>query len=766
MSVLAPAPTGSLIHPPKPGGELGAETQQVGGIAGWGSFVDQLEYVPELAWPASIWTYHKMRSDSQVDSLHIGTVQPVREFRWSIDPNGAPAGLVEQLAGDMGLPVRGHEDDNTLRGPRQFDFDQFLDDCLLAPLYGHFHFEIVGQTDGAKWSMVKLAPRHPRTIMEFQSDLAGDLLAVRQNISGAQPGGWARLPPPIPAGKLVAFVWRKEAGSHVGRSLLRSMFREWLVKDRVIRVAAINLERAGGMPVIEGPQGASDSQLRDLATLARSFKVAEGGGGAIPYGSKLTLVGGAVPEAINLLEYCDQAMARVWSLMLIQLGLGSTSSGNRALGGEFALYAARAQRAMAKWVCRSVNDFFDRYTEWNLGEAASHAPLLHYEQDRPDSMSVAELVALIEAGALTTDPELESWLRSEHGLPVYTPPADPELGDLTPDEVALVQNSRNPPPPPGTPGGPVALPKPNAPQSPGDVQQMQTQTLASGPLDTVTLALPDRKLRRQPNQHEIAARMDLRTIDAQHQTVTQALQAAFAQQVIPAQIRAVGAQVLTTKAGTARKTVTRAAMASLTAPASGQDVIAQHLATAAQDGAHAAAAELAAQGVTASIPSDQDLSDGVGEIAAAAATLAATSLTLSAQRKGTQLAGTARTPQEAHDQLTSYLSDLKYSWTGDQLQGAVTAAQNSGRIAVFTSILNQDAVSYYASEILDVNTCDACASVDGTQYSSLADAQNDYGSGGYVDCAGGPRCRGTLVAVYSEQDPSSSSNPVLSGVVD
>jgi hypothetical protein len=103
--------------------------------------------------------------------------------------------------------------------------------------------------------------------------------------------------------------------------MLRSMYREWLVKDRTIRVAAINLERAGGVPVIEGPEGASDGQLRELAQMARQFKVSEGGGGAIPFGSKLHLAGANAPNAIDLLRYCDEAMARVWALMLIQLGL-------------------------------------------------------------------------------------------------------------------------------------------------------------------------------------------------------------------------------------------------------------------------------------------------------------------------------------------------------------------------------------------------------------------------------------------------------------
>ncbi len=741
MSILAPNITNSSKPP---GSELGAESQNVGGVHGWASFVDEQEYVPELAWPSSIWTYHRMRSDSQIEALHVGTVQPVREYRWSIDPNGAPAKLAEQAAGDLGLPIRGHEDDNIVRGPRLFDFDSFLDDVLLAPLYGHFHFEIVGDQQGSAWHMSKLAPRHPRTLMEFQSNTVGDLLGIRQNIGGATDG-WIGFPPAIPASKLVPFVWRKEAGSHVGRSQLRALYREWLVKDRTIRIAAINLERAGGMPIIEGPQGASDQQLRDLANLARSFKVAEGGGGAIPFGSKLNLVGGHVPDAISLLKYCDDCMARVWALMLVQLGM--TSTGNRALGAEFAIYAARAQRAMAKWVCRAVNEFLDRYTEWNLGPSANHAPLLHYEQAKPDGLSLADMVALIEAGALNVDPELESWIRSEGGLPPAPPaPSVPGLGDLSPEEVALIQSSRNPPVLPGA----ANTMKPQLPST-GVQPNVDSPTFASAataPSLFGALSMPDRTLRRKPYEHELRSKVDLRALDTSHNMVLQAVQDVFNTQIIPSQIDAIGEQVLTTQSGKPRTTVTKAAMASLAAPLVGRDTLIDHLTSAARAGAHAAAGELAAQGVQVDVPDDQKLRARVGDIASAATSITAASLSLAAQRKAASLAGGGRSPDMLRTDLTDYLTGLKHQWSADQLQGAVTAAQNVGRIDVFNSAPTGTALKYYASEILDLATCTECIAVDGTEYPDLQAAEQDYSSGGFNDCAGGPRCRGTLVAVY------------------
>jgi hypothetical protein len=109
---------------------------------------------------------------------------------------------------------------------------------------------------------------------------------------------------------------------------------------------------------------------------------------------------------------------------------------------------------------------------------------------------------------------------------------------------------------------------------------------------------------------------------------------------------------------------------------------------------------------------------------------------------------------------------MKHAWTAQQLQGAVTGAQNSGRTLAFADgeAAGANVEHYEASEILDSNTCDPCAEIDGASYESLADAEQDYPAGGYIDCDGGPNCRGTLVAVYDEQNPMSSSDSFTQGL--
>lgn len=57
----------------------------------------------------------------------------------------------------------------------------------------------------------------------------------------------------------------------------------------------------------------------------------------------------------------------------------------------------------------------------------------------------------------------------------------------------------------------------------------------------------------------------------------------------------------------------------------------------------------------------------------------------------------------------------------------------------------------YASELLDENTCQKCAEIDGHDYATLEEARIDYSEGGgYKHCESESGCRGTLVYMYDE----------------
>lgn len=89
---------------------------------------------------------------------------------------------------------------------------------------------------------------------------------------------------------------------------------------------------------------------------------------------------------------------------------------------------------------------------------------------------------------------------------------------------------------------------------------------------------------------------------------------------------------------------------------------------------------------------------------------------------------------------------------GKWLGNALTQAQQAGRAATFTAgegARDVPVPAYYASEKNDEHTCKFCHEVDGRWLgNTLAAAESEYPSGGYVRCLGRERCRGQVVAVW------------------
>lgn len=131
----------------------------------------------------------------------------------------------------------------------------------------------------------------------------------------------------------------------------------------------------------------------------------------------------------------------------------------------------------------------------------------------------------------------------------------------------------------------------------------------------------------------------------------------------------------------------------------------------------------------------------------------ASKMVTSASQRSVTLAQTDADGAEVARDIDVYLSDHPKSYVRTDLAAAMTMAQNMGRLAVLTAA---PPGSYYASEMLDRNTCGPCRSVDGKQFGSLDAAEQAYPAGGYVDCAGGSSCRGTMVTVWDAGQTASA----------
>lgn len=129
-------------------------------------------------------------------------------------------------------------------------------------------------------------------------------------------------------------------------------------------------------------------------------------------------------------------------------------------------------------------------------------------------------------------------------------------------------------------------------------------------------------------------------------------------------------------------------------------------------------------------------------------------LVLSARRHALSLAGSDMSEADVTREVTSHLKSLTESRPREAIGAALTAAQNAGRRAVFEATPPAD---YYASEMLDRNTCKPCRDLDGYKFPSLDMAYKSYPTGGYRKCLGGGRCRGMVIARWPDAQTASAA---------
>lgn len=762
-----------------------ASTQIGGGLLPWAAFMDDREKAPDVTWPKSVTTYTAMQTDAQIKGLLLATTLPIRRFRWEIDPNGARPEVVAHIARSLNLPIRG-QDPPPQRRRNRFSWDRHLAHALRALAYGHFYFEQVYEysspRDGGDGllHLKKLGTRPPRTIFNIMLEDNGELKAIQQNVNtGVIGAGLASSIldlPTLEASRLVPYIWDSEDDADwVGRSILRACFRDWIVKDRLLRVDATKHERNSmGIPWFEVDSSASQGQIDDLAETARRMRAGEESGGAGP--GKLTIKGvdGTLPDTIGSVRFHDEQMSKAF--LLLFFNLGTTETGSRSLGSEFIDWYADTQAGIADWArdCTQAGQVEDEVA-LNWGED-EQPPLLSYTRLESAEMGIADLAQAVTSGLVAMDPELSQYVVNRWQLP----------------KGAVIDDTPPPPPAPGMPGAPVPPPvDPNAPppapepvpatramagrladacRAPmrwpdlaravgsdpknGTARRARDELIEAGtivkrgkflaPRAAADLELPDRELRRQPTEVEVTAAVNFASLDNAFTQGRDSLVGA----VKAAQTVQVEALLNAVRSANGNPET----LATITCEPISADVLLPHLQTAARQGQLQAQAEHAAQTgpaakarPRAAAQADADVIEKtLIERARAAVSVLAAALAGAAAKRATAVASLP--PADAAAKVGEYLAGLSDASLDTQLGGAVWQSVNTGR-SEYMRANNPKAV--YASELLDEATCDACAEEDGTEWPNVEAAEEDYPSGGgYIDCLGGLRCRGTLVSVY------------------
>lgn len=410
------------------------------------SFVGEtLEEVVDLTWPWAVRTYDRIRrSDSKVSSTIRAMLSPILAADWRIDPRNASEQVVRHVAEDLGLPILGEDDRAPDRTRHRFDWRFYTRHALLSRIYGFMPFEQVYRYDEntGLFRIRKIAPRMPHT-------LTYDGIRVDPEDGGlagiVQQGAGGRGHTFISVENLVMHTHDREGYDWRGQSILRPIYRDYVLKDHYHRINAIHIDRNGaGIPIYRDPSKDYNSNPEETAAagqaLAESYRAGEGAGGRIEHDADLLIKGveGTLPKILESIRYHDEQIAG--SMLEMFSSLPSAPNGSRALGSSLVEFFVRSLNAHADDIALTttnhvVEDLVD--SNWGPDEPA---PAVKCSEIGAEQQLTATAVAnLIRVGALTKDRTLEEYLRRFYRLPALSPdtPADtPAPGPAVDDEAA------------------------------------------------------------------------------------------------------------------------------------------------------------------------------------------------------------------------------------------------------------------------------------------------------------------------------------------
>lgn len=423
------APTTELGH-------AGAAT----GMWGFASrYLGAVDDVVELQWPWSVTTYDRMRRDAKVSSTLHAMMLPILSADWRVNPRSARGEVVEQVADDLGLPIIDAEHRHPARTRDRFDWRHHVRHALLSRVYGAMFFEQVYRIDESGAARLrKLAPRMPHTLAGVRVAADGGLDGIDQHaVHGARARNGLV---PIPVGRLVAYVHEREGSDWIGRSVLRPIHREWILKDVFHRVAAVGIERqAVGSPIYEGAEDDDAAEKAAGQRLAESYRTGGVAGGYVPHGAALHLIhaAGGLSVILDWVRHLDGQIAG--SMLETFSALPDAPNGSRALGDTLVNFFVRSLNAHALDIATvATNHVVEDLVDLNWGPDEPAPAVECGEIGAEQQLTAQSLKMLMDAGAVNPlDPAIQRYLRRFYRLPApelpVTPPAPEPLPEVVDD---------------------------------------------------------------------------------------------------------------------------------------------------------------------------------------------------------------------------------------------------------------------------------------------------------------------------------------------
>ena len=375
---------------------------------------------PDLRGPKLYDEYDRMvRSHGQVQAVELVVTLPVESVKWRIDPN--PRG------DPIDLEIADAVQTNLFDG-MTCTWEDTIAEPMMSPLIGVNFLEKVWEPRGGMAWLRKLAPRPPRTIVEYIFDAEGGVQGIKQRVT--DPTTSMTRDVTIPIEKLLRFTYRGHGGNPEGRGLMRPMRTHWYIIQALYNIANVGFEglynpAAFGHLPTNYTANDKDQYLAVLRHFGRGVVLPPGyDDPSFPAGNQ------RLPSIVEYMQYHDTMIARSALAQFLQLGSGET--GSWALSDSHVTLFLMALEQIAVRIAA----VFDRYLipEWvgynypgvDRFPSLKWSPIAHIMQ-RAAILNV--LTQLGNGDLITKGDDVENLIRDMLGLPEKSEQDDGDESD-------------------------------------------------------------------------------------------------------------------------------------------------------------------------------------------------------------------------------------------------------------------------------------------------------------------------------------------------
>lgn len=239
---------------------------------------------------------------------------------------------------------------------RRIDWPAYLKHALSCVWAGFAFFEKVYDLEDGKYVLKKVAPRLASSLWRWlvvNNDLAG----IEQRVwKTDERGNGAQRFISIPREKLVLITFRQEANSYEGISILRAVWKHFVIKDTLYKIDAIRLERfAIGTPVITLPEQYNETLFQLAKNIGKNWKGAEQSYVIKVHGMEIELLQMNGANSLDLIPTIQHHDEQIPMVALAQfMSFGTTQTGSRALGETSTAFFYDSEIALARLICEST----------------------------------------------------------------------------------------------------------------------------------------------------------------------------------------------------------------------------------------------------------------------------------------------------------------------------------------------------------------------------------------------------------------------------